>query len=292
MIYSPETLRETVKSGETGIPIYRCCELLGLSRSTYYYEPAGETAYNEELMRLMDRQYLETPFYGARRMWAFLRRLGHEVNLKRVRRLMRRMGLETIYPKGHKTTLSAGHRTYPYLLRGVVIDHPDQVWGTDIAYVPLSQGFLYIVVILDWHSRYVLSWRLSNTLDVSFCEEALAEALSNGKPEIFNSDQGSQFTSERFQKLLKEAKVQISMDGRGRAYDNIFVERFWRSYKYEEVYLHAYEGGREASRRTAWYMSFYNEKRPHQSLDYRAPAEVYRSEGGSVVKGRTSRARW
>jgi len=273
---SRETLRELVETGDEGIPIYRRCELLGLPRSTYYYEPAKETAYNEHLMRLLDEQYLETPFYGARRMREALRRKGYPVNVKRVRRLMRVMGIEAVYPKGRRTTVPSGHQVYPYLLRGVEATEPNQVWGTDIAYVPLSRGFLYIVAIMDWCSRYILSWRLSNTLDVCFCEEALEEALSKGKPEIFNSDQGSQFTSARFQRRLKEAKIRISMDGRGRAYDNIFIERFWRSYKYEEVYPHAYESGHEAARRTEWYITFYNERRPHQSLNNRTPAEIYR----------------
>ena len=262
---------------QIAIPIYRQCELLGLARSTYYYEPSLETAQNEKLMRLMDEQYLKTPFYGARRMLETLRRRGHMVNIKRVRRLMRVMGLEAVYPKKTTTRANNGHQVYPYLLRNLTVDRPDQVWATDITYIPLAKGFLYLIAIMDWRSRYILSWRLSNTMDTSFCVEALEEALSCRKPEIFHSDQGSQFTSAVFQELLHRSKISISMDGRGRAYDNIFVERFWRSLKYEEVYLHAYTGGRESHRGIAKYIAFYNEERPHQSLENRTPSEVYHS---------------
>ena len=262
---------------ERGVPIYRQCELLDLSRSTYYYKPSVETAENEELMRLMDEQYLKTPFYGGRRMQAMLRRRGHMVNLKRVRRLMRVMGLEAVYPKKRTTKGSVGHRVYPYLLGGLKVERSDQVWATDITYIPLARGYLYLVAIMDWRSRYILSWRLSNTLDASFCVEALEEALSGGKPEIFHSDQGSQFTSEVFQDMLRRWEIRISMDGRGRVYDNIFVERFWRSLKYEEVYLHAYTDGRETRRGIGDYIAYYNEERPHQSLENRTPGEVYRS---------------
>ena len=268
--------RGLVEAGHERIPIYRQCELLGLSRSSYYYEPCEETRFNEHLMRLLDRQYLETPYYGARRMTAMLRRQGYEVNVKRVRRLLKLMGLETMYPKKRRILSVPGHRVYPYLLKGVTIDHPDQVWSTDITYIPLARGFLYLVVILDWHSRFVLSWRLSNTLDEAFCVEALEEALASGKPEIFNSDQGSQFTSEAFTGRLERAEVRISMDGRGRAFDNIFVERFWRSLKYEEVYLHAYRDGREAYEGIERFVSRYCFERPHQALGYQTPYEVYR----------------
>ena len=226
-------------------------------------------------MRLLDRQYTETPFYGARRMTAVLRRMGYAVNIKRVRRLMGLLGLETVYPKKRRGLSHPGHRVYPYLLRGLTVDHPDQVWSTDITYIPLERGFLYLVVIMDWHSRFVLSWRLSNTLDERFCVDALQEALSAGSPEIFNSDQGSQFTSEAFTGCLKNAGVRISMDGRGRAFDNIFVERFWRSLKYEEVYLHAYRDGRETREGIERFMNRYCFERPHQSLEYHTPYEVY-----------------
>jgi len=264
-----------IETGHRKLPVCRQCELLGLSRSSYYYEPRGETAFNERLMRLLDEQYLKTPFYGARRMTAVLRRMGYEVNVKRVRRLLRLMGLETIYPKKRRRLSEPGHRVYPYLLSGVTVDEVDQVWSTDITYIPLERGFLYLVLILDWHSRFVLSWRLSNTLDEAFCVASLQEALSRGKPEIFNSDQGSQFTGEAFTGCLKDAGVRISMDGRGRAFDNIFVERFWRSLKYEEVYLHAYRDGRETREGIGRYIAFYCFERPHQALENRTPHEVY-----------------
>ena len=218
--------------------VVRQCQLAELAHSSWYYQPAGETAENLALMRKIDQQYLETPFYGSRKLAAVL-----EVNRKRVQRLMRLMGLEAIYPKRRTTWPGAGHKIYPYLLRNVAVSRPNQVWSTDITYLPLRQGFLYLVAVLDWYSRYVLAWRLSNTLSGTFCLEALEEALSAGRPEIFNTDQGSQFTATAFTARLEQAGVAISMDGRGRALDNVFVERLWRSVKYEEVYLKDYGDG-------------------------------------------------
>ena len=255
--------------------ISRQCALAGLSRSGLYYTPREETAENLELMRLLDEQYTRTPFYGVRRMREELLRRGYEVNPKRVRRLLRQMGLEAIYAKPRLSVPAPGHRIYPYLLRGLPIVRPDQVWGTDITYIRLRRGFVYLVAIMDWFSRYVLSWELSVTLDVSFCVAALAWALTSARPEIFNSDQGSQFTSEDFTKLLLGHDVRISMDGRGRAMDNIFVERLWRTVKYEEVYLRDYEDVPEAVECLRNYFCFYNQERMHQSLAYQTPAEVY-----------------
>jgi putative transposase len=222
------------------------------------------------MMRRIDEQYLRRPFYGSRKMADVL-----GVNRKRVQRLMRRMGIEAIYPKRRTTWPGAGHKIYPYLLRNVEVRRSNQVWASDITYVPMRHGFLYLVAIMDWYSRYVLSWRLSNTLTGSFCTEALEEALHRARPEIFNSDQGSQFTADAFTSTLEAHGVAISMDGRGRAIDNVFIERLWRSVKYEEVYLKDYSDGWEAEASLADYFRFYNEERIHQALDYRTPAEVY-----------------
>jgi len=227
-------------------------------------------------MRLIDAQYMETPFYGWPRMTQALREQGWIVNHKRVQRLMRLMGLQAIHPKRRTTIPSQGHRIYPYLLRGVKVERPNQVWSTDITYVPLKQGFMYLTAIIDWYSRYILAWDISNTLDGYFCRAALQQALTLGRPEIFNTDQGAQFTAQAFTSILTSAGIRISMDGRGRAHDNIFIERFWRSVKYENIYLKNYStvpaliSGLEA------YFTFYNQVRPHQSLGYRKPAEVYR----------------
>ena len=246
-----------------------------MSRSSLYYTPREETEENFEIMRLLDEQYTRTPFYGIRRMHHWLIGQGYEVNAKRVKRLLREMGLEAIYPKPRLSIPAPGHRIYPYLLRGLPIVRPNQVWGTDITYIRLRHGFAYLVAVMDWFSRYVLSWELSVTLDVSFCVTALEWALNLAQPEIFNSDQGSQFTSEPFTALLLAHNVQISMDGRGRAMDNIFVERLWRTIKYEEVYLRDYENVQEAIESLRRYFLFYNRERIHQSLDYQAPAQVY-----------------
>jgi putative transposase len=258
------------------LSVRRQCQLLGLNRSSWYYEPVAESAENRALMRRIDEQYLRTPFFGSRRMAVWLEAQGHDVNRKRVQRLMRVMGLEAIYPKPRTTIAGAGHKIYPYLLRNVPVTRPNQVWSADITYVPLRSGFLYLMAILDWYSRYVLAWRLSNSLDADFCLEALEEALGRGRPEIFNTDQGVQFTSQEFTGRLESAGVAISMDGQGRALDNVFVERLWRTVKYEEIYLKDYATGAECHGGLKSYLSFYCEERPHQSLDYRTPVEVYR----------------
>jgi len=228
------------------------------------------------LMRLIDEQYTRTPFYGVRRMAIWLQDLGEPVNPKRVRRLMRKMGLEALYPKPNLSRADAQHKKYPYLLTGLEITRPNQVWGADITYIRLAGGFVYLVAILDWFSRYVVSWGVSVTLDGSFCLEALERALQVGRPEIFNSDQGVQFTCVDFTGRLEAEKIQISMDGRGRAMDNVFTERLWWSVKYEEVYLKDYGTVPVAVRNLGGYFGFYNEERPHQSLGYKTPAEIYR----------------
>jgi len=240
-----------------------------------YYAPAGETTENLWLMRLLDQQYTATPFYGVVRMTVWLRRQGYAVNPKRVRRLMRAMGLEAVYPKPRLSKPAAGHRIYPYLLRGLVITRSDQVWSTDITYIRLRQGFIYLVAILDWYSRYVLAWEVSTTMDSSFCVSALSWALQAGRPEIFNSDQGAQFTCDEFTGHLAKHGIAISMDGRGRALDNVFVERLWRTVKYEEVYLKDYRDVCEARDNLSRYFVFYNRQRLHQALDYRTPEAVY-----------------
>jgi putative transposase len=240
-----------------------------------YYQPVGPSQEELELMKFIDQQYLERPFYGSRRMTAWLRNQGYRVNRKRGRRLMGIMGLRTIYRCPRTSQPAPGHQVYPYLLRGVMITQPNQVWSGDITYIPMARGFLYLVAIMDWYSRYVLAWRLSNTLESSFCAEALVEALGKGVPEIFNTDQGAQFTSQTFTGLLEQHRVRVSMDGKGRYTDNLFIERLWRSLKYEEVYLKAYAGGKEARAGIGEYFDFYNLERPHQALGYQTPAEVF-----------------
>ena len=262
----------------------RQCELLGLARSSLYYRPAGQSELNLALMRLIDEQFTRRPIYGVPRMTAWLRGQGHGVHPKRVRRLMRLMGLEAIYPKPRLSRPADGHRRYPYLLRGLAIERPDQVWATDITYVRMARGFVYLVAIMDWASRYVLAWEVSITLETAFCLEALERALGRGRPEMFNSDQGSQFTSEAFTRRLETAGVAISMDGRGRCFDNIFVERLWRSVKYEEVYLHDYRDVWEAIERLGAYFVFYNEERPHQALGWRTPAQAYFDSGETKAR--------
>jgi putative transposase len=258
------------------LSICRQCELLGLARASFYYEPATETQENLELMRLIDRQYTDCPFYGSRRMTVWLQGEGHDVNRKRVQRLMRLMGLEAVYPKPKLSLAGRGHKIYPYLLRDVKIERPDQVWSTDITYVPLACGFMYLAAVIDWYSRYVIAWRLSNTLDGAFCLDMLDEALRLGKPEVFNTDQGVQFTAEAFTGRLLSAGVAVSMDGRGRCLDNVFVERLWRSVKYENIYLYGYETVPQLRQGLERYFPFYNDQRMHQGLDYRTPAAVYR----------------
>ncbi len=258
------------------LSLRRQCSLLEVARSTYYYQPCQESAQNLLLMRLLDEQYTRTPFYGVPRMTAHLRRMEHQVNPKRISRLMHLMGLEAIYPRKNLSKMAVGHKIYPYLLRRVKIVAPNQVWSTDITYVRMLNGFLYLCAIIDWFSRRVLAWRLSNTLDTAFCVEALEDALGGGhRPLIFNTDQGSQFTSDAFTGILLQNQIKISMDGRGRALDNIFVERLWRTVKYEHIFLHEYENGKELHAGLSEYFRFYNEERLHQSLHYHTPKEVF-----------------
>ena len=270
------------------LSIVRQCALLGLNRSGLYYRTAETSNEDLNLMTLIDRQYLQTPFYGARRMAIWLKERGLQVNRKHVRRLMRLMGIKAIYRKPKTSQPTRGHKVYPYLLNGLAITQPNQVWSADITYIPMARGFLYLVVIMDWYSRCVLAWRLSNTLDSGFCVDALREALRKGKPEIFNTDQGTQFTSEAFTGLLEQSGIKISMDGKGSYRDNIFIERLWRTVKYEEVYLTAYQDGREARIGLGRYFEFYNANRPHQSLGYRTPSQVFTGMIESLYVGRTA----
>jgi putative transposase len=260
------------------IPVYRQCDLLGLPRSTYYYESERDDRYNQRLMNLIDEQFTRTPFYGVDKMTAWLRRTDHEVNPKRVRRLMRLMGLEAIYPKPKLSLGNQAHKKYPYLLRELVIDHPDQAWCADITYIRMLHGFVYLMAVMDWYSRFVLAWEISTTLDSAFCLSALEQALLLSKPDIFNTDQGVQFTSIDFTGRLEKENIRISMDGRGRFIDNIFVERLWRSVKYEEVYIHDYETVSDARKGLSRYFLFYNMERLHESLGYKTPYEVYVKE--------------
>jgi putative transposase len=259
--------------------------LLDINRSGLYYQPAGISEEDLTLMKLIDRQYLATPFYGARRIVAWLKYQDHTVNRKRVRRLMCIMGLKAIYRRPRTSKPAPDNKIYPYLLSGMEITRPNQVWAADITYIPMARGFLYLVAIIDWYSRYVLAWRLSNTLDADFCVEALEETLRKGRPEIFNTDQGSQFTSKAFTGLLEQHGVRSSMDGKGSYRDNLFIERLWRTVKYEEVYLKAYENSRDARIGIGDYFRFYNAERPHQALGYRTPAEVFISIPVEVTEG-------
>jgi putative transposase len=270
-----EQLRTLIDKEDPQMSVRRQCELLGLNRSTWYYEPAVETQENLELMRLLDKEYTDHPFYGSRKMTVWLVNQGHPVNRKRVQRLMALMGLQAIYPKPRLSVPGQGHKIYPYLLGGVSIRRPDQVWSTDITYIPMPLGWMYLAAVIDWYSRYVIAWRLSNTLEGSFCLEMLDEALTLGTPEIFNTDQGSPFTAEAFTGRLIGAGVAVSMDGKGRYLDNIFVERLWRSVKYEEIYLHGHETVPQLSQGLSRYFSFYNQERVHQALEYQTPAAVY-----------------
>ena len=267
--------RELVESGNEKISVFRQCELLGLNRTGLYYHGRTESARDGELMRLIDEQYTSTPFYGYRRMTVYLQKLGFRVNHKRVQRLMRALGLEAIYPKPNLSKPGKDHLTYPYLLKGVAVEYSDQVWATDITYIRIGSGFVYLLVIMDWHSRFVVEMEVSNSLESSPFVEALKRSLAKGRPKIFNSDQGSQFTSVEWLKVLQANNVQISMDGRGRCFDNIFVERLWRSVKQEEVYLKEYADVWEAEMSLRRYFEFYNYQRPHQSLNYQTPFEAY-----------------
>ena len=264
------------------LSVRRQCELLGLNRSSFYYQEAPESGENLALMRLIDAQYTLHPFYGSRRIAAWLKREGHPVNRKRAQRLLRIMGLEAIYPKP-KLSVGGNNKVYPYLLRDVPVTRVDQVWSADITYVPMPKGFMYLVATIDWYSRYVVSWRLSNTLDSSFCMEMLKEALGRGRPEVFNTDQGVQFTAKAWTGCVESSGASVSMDGRGRCLDNVFVERLWRSVKYEDIYIRGYETVRDLECGLSAYFAFYNGERPHQSLEYRTPDEVYRE--GRTGKG-------
>jgi putative transposase len=263
------------------LPVTRQCALVGISRSAFYGGPRVESAENLTLMRAIDEQFMEAPWYGSRQMARHLRRHGNAVGRKRVRRLMARMGLAAVYQRPRTTVRHPQHRVWPYLLRGLVIDRPDQVWCADITYIPMRRGFLYLVAVMDWFSRRVLAWRLSNTMDADFCIEALHEAMARfGWPAIFNTDQGSQFTSPRFTEVLAEAGVRISMDGRGRWLDNVFIERLWRSLKYECIYLNAFETGSQARTGIGRWITYYNGPRPHTALGGRTPAEVHTTPAG------------
>ena len=273
---SVEQRRGLIDPGHEQLSIVRQCELVSISRSSFYHRPASETAETLALMRLIDAQFLETPWYGSRQMARHLRRDGHAVGRKRVRRLMGRMGLTPIYQRPRTTVPHPEHRIYRYLLRDLVVDRPNQVWCADLTYIPMRRGFLYLVAVMDWATRKVLAWRVSNTMDVAFCVEALQEALARfGRPEIFNTDQGSQFTSADFTDVLRGAQVRISMDGRGRWMDNVFIERLWRSLKYECIYLHAFETGSELRAGLTQWIGYYNARRPHSILGGRTPDEAY-----------------
>ena len=269
---SIEFKRECIEPNHRRVSVRRQCELLGLNRSSWYYEARGESPENLELMRRIDQQYLKTPTFGARKMGRLF-----GISRDRAGRLMRLMGLEAIYPKPRLSQKAAGHRIYPYLLRNLTIERPNQVWASDITYVPMPHGWMYLTVVMDWHSRYVISWRLSNTLDELFCLEALEEALEWGRPEIFNTDQGSQYTAEAFTGRLEMAGVRVSMDGRGRWQDNVFVERLWRTVKYEHLYLCDYATPRALHAGLSQYFPFYNSERIHASLEYQTPKAVYRA---------------
>lgn len=261
---------------DSQLTVVRRCELLDVARSTAYYEAAAVSDDDLLAMRLIDEIHLRLPFYGSRRIRDELEDQGHWVNRKRVQRLMRQMGLRALYPKPRTSRPGQGHKIYPYLLQGLSIERPNQVWATDICYIPMAKGFMYLVAIMDWATRRVLSWRVSNTMDSEFCVEALEEALQRyGTPEIFNTDQGAQFTAEAFTRVLKDHEIAISMDGKGRWVDNVFVERLWRSVKYEDVYLHAYEVAAALRAGLARYFKFYNGQRRHSSLGRRTPDSVY-----------------
>jgi putative transposase len=270
-------LRPLIDPSHAVLSIRRQCQLVGLSRATYYLVAAEESAENLALMRRIDEQYTACPFYGSRRITRWLVRNGHPVNRKRVQRLLRLMGLEAIHPKPKLSATGRGHKVYPYLLRDVPIDRVGQVWSADITYLPMASGFMYLAATIDWYSRYVVAWRLSNTLDGGFCRDMLDEALGRGTPEVFNTDQGVQFTAGAWVERVEAAGVRVSMDGRGRCLDNVFVERLWRTVKYEDVFLRGYESVPELERGLRAYFAFYNEARLHQSLGYKTPAEVYRA---------------
>lgn len=269
--------RSWIDFDSAGLSVRQQCRLLGIHRSSAYYQPQPESGENLELMRLMDEEHLRHPARGSRQMKDLLEDRGLVVNRKKIQRLMRKMGIEGMSPKRRTTLRNSGHKVYPYLLRGLQIERPNQVWCTDITYIPMRYGFMYLVAVMDWFSRHVLSWRLSNSMDVDFCVEALDEALELATPEIFNTDQGAQFTSREFTRRLLDHDVAISMDGKGRAIDNVMIERLWRTLKYEEIYLKEYLTGTDLHKGIGSYFDFYCKERRHQSLDRQTPAEVYRT---------------
>jgi len=275
LIIPAEEKRKWLITSHEKLSIRQQTQILGLNRSSLYYKPIGISSYNILLMNLLDEQYTKTPFYGVEKMTIFLNEIGHHVNVKRVRRLLRKMGLEAIYPKRNLSKANLEHKIYPYLLRNMAIIRCNQVWSTDITYIRLRQVFVYLMAIIDWYSRYVINWKISTTLEADFCIEGLKESLENCYCEIFNTDQGSQFTSNRFTEPLLAADIKISMDGRGRALDNIFVERLWRTVKYEDAYLKDYASVQDVKLGLEKYFMFYNEERYHQSLSYKTPAEIY-----------------
>lgn len=265
-------------SPNSSISIRSQCKLLGVSRSNYYHHPIGESSENLKYMRFIDEQYMQTPFFGYRKMAEWMVRKGYPVNEKRVRRLMRKMGLQGAVPGPHTSKPHPQHKVYPYLLRGMKFEQPNLVWSTDFTYIPMPYGFMFLAAVIDWHSRYVISWELSNTMDYLFCLNSLMSALEHNEPVIFNTDQGSQYTSPQFTQPLLDRQILISMDGRGRALDNVFVERLWRSVKYENIYLNDYQSVSELRSGLEEYFTFYNHERPHQALDNATPAEVHYGE--------------
>jgi putative transposase len=270
--------RQMIEAKHPKLSIAQQCQLLQLSRSAYYYQKRPESAENLSLMRIMDEQWLRTPFYGAKRMRVVLQRHGYQVNIKRLRRLMRTMGIEAIYPKPNLSKPGKRHKKYPYLMRDVDISAPNCAWCADITYIPMEKGFMYLVAIMDWHTRAVLSWELSNTLDAEFCISALKKAINEyGKPLVFNTDQGTQFNSDGWIQTLEGADIRISQDGKGRATDNAFIERLWRSLKYESIYLHSIEDGYELYDVIRKYFLFYNYERPHQGLSDATPMSIYQN---------------
>ena len=261
------------------LSIVEQCDLLNIARSSFYYQPKGPSEEDLILARLIDEQYMKTPFYGSRRMTIALQKLGYSINRKRVQRLMRELGIEAIYPKPNLSKVHPAHQIYPYLLKELAIEYSNQVWCTDITYLPVLKGHFYLVAIMDWFSRKVLSWRISNTLETTFCVDSLEKAIAlYGQPDIFNSDQGSQFTSNCFTDILKDKDIQISMDGKGRCYDNIFIERLWRSLKYELIYIKSFDDGIHLAKEVDEWFMWYNSERPHQSLDYQTPDIVYKAK--------------
>ncbi len=266
-----------IENNHSSLSIVKQCELLEISRSGLYYEPVKESEENLKLMRLMDEQYLKTPFYGVERLLVLFIVLGYRINRKRLRRLMKLMGWQTLYPTPRTTRIDPAAYKYPYLLKGLCIERKNQVWAIDITYLPMKNGFMYLCAVIDIHTRYVVGWGISNSMTAEWCTEIVNDAIAlHGKPEILNSDQGSQFTSEVYIQLLKDNEIKISMDGKGRAIDNIFIERLWRTIKYEHIYLHVYEDGLSLYKGLQQYLSFYNDERRHQSLNYETPLTLYR----------------